>query len=165
MGKFSYRMQNILDLKLKFEEQAKQEFVAKKNLLDQEEEKKMILIERKAEYESKAKELLTGTLDVFEISVVKEAIMRMEEFIVIQEEQIQFAKKKLEKARIALEEVMKERKVQEILKENAFEEFLQEEKRLDHKEIDELTSYTYGRKAQLVGNNGMEEGGSHGKTE
>ncbi len=39
-----------------------------------------------------------------------------------------------------------ERKTHEKLKEKAFEEFLMEEKRQESKEIDQLTSYTYGQR-------------------
>lgn len=52
----------------------------------------------------------------------------------------------LEQARIKLAEVMMERKTHETLKEKAFEEFLREENRREGKEVDELTSYTYGQK-------------------
>ena len=41
---------------------------------------------------------------------------------------------------------MQERKTHEKLKEKAFEQFLQEEKQRESKEIDELTSYTYGQR-------------------
>ena len=61
-------------------------------------------------------------------------------------EGVEEAKQLLETAREKLAEVMQERKVQENLKEKAFEEFLLEEKRQESKEIDQLTSYTYGQK-------------------
>ena len=41
---------------------------------------------------------------------------------------------------------MQERKAQEKLKEKAFEAFLQDENAKESKEIDELVSFTYGRK-------------------
>ena len=42
MAKFIYRMQSILDIKTKMEEQAKMEFAAAKMRLDEEEEKKEV---------------------------------------------------------------------------------------------------------------------------
>ena len=42
---------------------------------------------------------------------------------------------------------MQESKTQEKLKEKAFEEFIHEENAREAKEVDELTSYTHGRKA------------------
>ena len=42
-----------------------------------------------------------------------------------------------------------ERKTHETLRDKAFQEFLMEEKKQESKEIDQLTSYTYGqRRAQ-----------------
>lgn len=56
------------------------------------------------------------------------------------------AEEKLERARERLAEVRMERKTHEKLKEKAFDAFLMEEKRQESKEIDELTSYTYGQR-------------------
>ena len=47
---------------------------------------------------------------------------------------------------IKLQDAMQERKIQEKLRENAFEAFMEEEKARESREIDELTSYTYGQK-------------------
>lgn len=148
MGRFRYRMQSILDIKIKMETQAKQNFAAAKKALDEEEEKLEILYQRKAAYEEEAKELLAGTLNVLEITTNKEAILRMEEYIVLQLQVIERAKRKVENAREALKEVMQEREIQEKLKEKAFENFLAEEKALESKEIDQLVSYTYGKRIQ-----------------
>lgn len=146
MARFRYSLQSILDIKLKMETQAKQDFSAAKNALDEEEEKLEALYNRKAGYEEEAKELLTGVLKVKEIEDNKNAILTMDEYIAIQQRQVELAQKRLEAARERLTEVMKERKTHETLREKAFEEFLQEENRQESKAIDELTSYTYGEK-------------------
>lgn len=150
MAVFRYRMQSILDIKLKMETQAKQEFAQAKQVLDREEEKLQDLYLRKQEYEKRAQELLKGKLDVLEITANKEAILRMDEYIFEQKKRVQKAKQLLENARLKLQEVMQERKVQESLKEKAFEAFLLEEKQQESKEIDQLTSYTYGQKLQMA---------------
>ena len=54
MAKFRYRMQSILDIKLKMETQAKQEFAQAKLALDREEEIMEQLKERKRSYEAEA---------------------------------------------------------------------------------------------------------------
>lgn len=149
MARFRYSMQSILDIKLKLETQAKQEFQAAKNALNQEE---LILAEyrrRKAACEQEAKKLLTGKLNVRDIEDNKTTILQLEEKIEMQLENVAKANKKVEMAREKLAEVMKERKTHENLKEKAFENFLQEEKREENKVIDELTSYTYGQKRQV----------------
>lgn len=147
MAKFRYKMQSILDVKLKMETQAKQEFALAKNALDEEEEKLEALYRRKNGYEEEAKKLLTGGLSVKDIRENKGALLKMDEYIKEQKVRIQIAETTVERARLKLQEVMRERKTQETLKEKAFEEFMREENRRESKEIDELTSYTYGQKA------------------
>lgn len=148
MAVFRYKMQSILDIKLKMETQAKQEFAQAKNVLDREEAKLEMLYNRKQEYEAYAKQLLKGKLDVQEINQNNVAIMKTQEAIDEQKKRVAKAQQLLEKAREKLQEVVMERKVQESLKEKAFEAFLQEEKQQESKEIDQLTSYTYGQKLQ-----------------
>lgn len=148
MAKFIYRMQSILDVKMKLEEQAKHAFAAAKNKVDEEEEKLNRLFSRKAAYEEEGKRLRLQTLDFLKLAENQNAVERMEELIAIQENRVRDAKDVLQEARDALALVMMERKAQEILKEKAFEEFRRELIRAESKEVDELTSYTYGRAAQ-----------------
>lgn len=146
MARFHYSMQSILDIKLKMETQAKQEFSAARAALDREEEKLSGLIDRKRGYEAKAEELLAGTLDLQEIEENQTAILSMDRFIADQRICVAAAERNLERAREQLTEVMKERKTHENLKEKAFDQFLVEENRREGKEIDELTSYVYGKR-------------------
>lgn len=149
MARFRYSLQSILDIKLKMETQAKQQFSAAKNALDEEEEKLAALYQRKADYEDEARGLLKGTLRVRDIEDTKNAILMMDQYIALQQQEVLLAQKKLEAARERLTEVMKERKTHETLREKAFEEFLREENKQESKSIDELTSYTYGQKRQV----------------
>lgn len=146
MARFRYKMQSILDIKLKMETQAKQDFAMAKLALDEEEEKLEALYQRKQDYEKEAEKLLTGGLCVQDIRENKAALMKMDEYIKEQKVRIQIAETAVERARLKLQEVMKERKTQETLRDKAYEEFLREENRKESKEIDELTSYTYGQK-------------------
>ena len=146
MARFRYRMQSILDIKLKMETQAKQEFAAAQLRLNEEEERLEALEERKSGYERQAREQLLGDLNCRNMAENKEAILRMDEYIALQRLQVREAEKKVELAREKLAEVMKERKSHESLKEKAFELFLTDEKKQESKEVDELTSYTYGQR-------------------
>ena len=146
MARFLYRMQSILDVKAKLEEQAKMDFAAAKIHLDEEEEKLEFLINRKIAYEEQGRELRKDSLKVLDIIENKDAIARMDEFIVFQKKSVQIAEEQLESARIKLQEAMQEIKTQEKLKEKAFEEFMHEENAREAKEVDELTSYTHGKK-------------------
>lgn len=149
MGRFRFRLQNVLNIKLKMENQAKQEFANAKIMLDEEEEKLEALLERKRGYENRAKELLSGVLNLQEIETNKNAILTMDSYIAAQRRQVEKARRRLEEVRERMTVAMQERKTQETLREKAFEEFLREENRAESKVIDELTSYTYGQKQEV----------------
>lgn len=146
MAKFIYRMQNILNLKLKLEEQQKMEFAAARKRLDEEEEKLELLLNRKAGYEEEGRRLREDSLNVQDIRDNRNAILQMDEYIAYQKVQVSKAEAELEKERQKLKEAMQERKIQEKLRENAFEAFMKEENAREGKEVDELVSYTYGQK-------------------
>ena len=146
MAKFIYRMQNILNIKYKLEDQAKNEFMVANRALQEEEEKKQQLVSRKKAYQHKAKELLSAKLDMFRIMENKEAIVRMDEYIKEQEIAIQRARKVVEEKAHQLAQLRQERKAQEKLREKAFENFMKEENSKESKEVDELVSFTYGKR-------------------
>ncbi len=146
MAKFIYRMQSILDIKEKMEEQARMEFAAARMRLNEEEEKLQTLMQRKEAYEEKGRELRKDNLKVMEIMENREDIAAMEEFITLQKIQLKRAEEQFEAARRKLQTAMQESKTQEKLKEKAFDEFVREENAREAKEVDELTSYTHGRK-------------------
>ena len=143
MAKFIYRMQSILDIKEKLEEQARKEFAAARMHLNEEEEKLALLKGRKSSYEEQGRELQKSGLNVLDILTNRNAITRMQEFIEIQRDAVEAANMQLEKARIKLRTAMQESKTQEKLRERAFEEFIREENAREAKEVDELVSYTY----------------------
>ena len=148
MARFIYKLQNVLNLKLKMEDQAKQAFSSAQMALNEEEEKLEQLKQKKRFYEDRAKELLSGTLNVQEIESNKNAILVMDNFVAEQYAQVDAARMRVESAREKMAVAMQERKTQEILRDRAFEEFLREENRAESKMIDELTSYTYGQKTE-----------------
>ena len=147
MAKFKYRMQSILEVKKKLEEQAKNEFAAARAALNEEEDKLEQLKKRKEAYEDEGRALRESTLNIMDIIENKEALLRMDEFIADQQLNVKRAQDRMEEARLALQNAMQESKTQEKLREKAFEQFVKEENKRESKEIDELVSYTYGRKA------------------
>lgn len=149
MARFRYSMQNILNIKLKLETQAKQDFSTAKAALDEEEARLGLLYDRKAEYEQEAGNLLAGRLNLRKIEENKAALRCMEDYIERQQRNVEKASRVLEAATERLKQVRIERRTHETLKEKAFEEFLMEEKRQESKEIDQLTSYTYGQRRNM----------------
>lgn len=148
MSRFRYRMQNILDVKSKLEEQARLDFAIANRALQEEEEKLETLKNRKQAYEDEIVALLQETLQLKRIRENEQASKTMDELIAAQRLQVRAAERKVEQARTKLREVMQERKTHEKLRERAFDEFVQEENAKESKEIDELTSYRYGQQEQ-----------------
>ncbi len=146
MAIFQYKMQGILDIKEKLEDKAKQDFAAANLRLDNEKKKLCELEESRIFYMQEGVKLRMEIIDVRKIRENKMAVLKIDEYIANQKKEIARAAKAVEKARAALQELMQERKAHEKLKENAFEEFLKEEQAAESKEIDQLTSYTYGQK-------------------
>ena len=143
MAKFSYRMQNILDIKLKMENQAKIAYgMANAKLMAEQEKLQKILI-RRAGYERQSRDLVNGSLNLTDIRECKRAIDVMKSLQRTQMMHVHNAEKEVERKRAALNEVLVERKTHENLKEKAFEQFKQELLSAEGKEIDELVSYSY----------------------
>ena len=128
MPRFRYRMQSILDIKLKLEEQARNEYAQAQLRLNEELDKKQALLARLAGYEEESRHLRESTLNVRELNENRNAISVIEEYIRIQELEVKKARKALEEKREALSRVMQERKMHEKLKEKALEEYLEEER-------------------------------------
>ena len=148
MAKFKYRMQNILDIKQKLEESAKMEF-SEANIRVMEEEEKLSEIEdRKRMYEAEGKRLRSARLHVADIKNNTQAISVLGGMVKVQEKEGEKAKVVQEQKRLKLQNAMQERKTQEKLYENAFEAFVREENARESKEIDELTSYVYGKRSK-----------------
>ena len=100
MAKFKYRMQSILEIKKKLEEQAKNEFAAARAALNEEEEKLERLNKRKEAYEEKGRSLRENTLNIMDIIENKEALLRMDEFIADQQLNVKRAQDRMEEARL-----------------------------------------------------------------
>lgn len=143
MAKFLYKLQNVLELKLKMEDQAKTAFTAAMQKADEENQKLEELRERRQAYEDEFRRCATGRLNPAELKLAKQNLNVMEELIAVQIEKTRNARKNLEVARYRLNEAVKERKIQEKLKENAFEQFKAELNEQEKKEIDELVSYRF----------------------
>ena len=144
MAGFHYRMQNILDMKLQLETQAKIAFAAAQARLDSEEEKLDGLRNRRQHYMEEGRALRSAGIDVLSLKENEQAVKKCDEDIKAQILQVHVAQRNLENARKRLQEITVDRKGHERLKEKAYEEFLEEEKMTEQKSIDELTSYTYG---------------------
>lgn len=144
MAKFVFKLQNILSIKEKLEDQAKAEYGMEIVKLREEEERLQFLIRKKESYQQELKEALTQILVLFEIKKLEHGVEIVKDHIEMQKIVIQKQQKKVDQAREKLDEAMKERKTFEKLKEKAFEEFKLEIEAQEKKEVDELTSFRFG---------------------
>ncbi len=148
MAKFIYRLQNILDVKLKLESQAKTAFSLAVAKLAEEEQKLEALYRMHEKAQEVYRNRSIGVLDLMELKEAKDMVEYIKGQIAEQKKAVDYAKKMLEVARFQLNEAMKDRKIHEKLKENAFEEFIHEENEAEKKEIDQLVSFTYNNKGK-----------------
>lgn len=146
MAKFIYRMQSILNIKEKMEEQAKMEFGQARMRLNEEEERLQELKRRREEYLAEGAEIRRKVLDYLKLQENEEALRYLKDAIREQRMRVRRAEEALEKARLRLQEFMIERKTHEQLRETAFEQFKTDLAKEESKEVDELVSYAYGRK-------------------
>ena len=149
MAKFRYRMQNILNIKEKLEMQAKNEFAAANMELLEEQERLSVMLRENAALQEEGRKLRQKeSLSIRDIADNSLSVSLMKEKMKRQALAIHRAEQKVEEKRKTMTDLMQERKTQEVLRDKAFEVFQQEEKAEEGKQIDQLTSYTYGQKAK-----------------
>ncbi|MCR5116693.1 MAG: flagellar export protein FliJ [Lachnospiraceae bacterium] len=146
MARFVFRLQSVLNIKLRLEEQQKLSFAAARRRLDDEELKLAGLMDRLSFYEDEGRHLRDSNLVLQDILDNEESIVRIKEYIVDQRQAVKRAEDALEEERLKLVEAIKERKMYEKLREKAFEEFMAEENHKEGVENDEHNSFVYSRR-------------------
>ena len=141
MARFRFPMQNILNMKEKLEEQAKNEYGQANARLLAEEKKLEQLNNRLEDARLQLKNVLREVLSMTEIHKRENAVVILKGYVKQQLLVVKRCEKEVEIAREKLTEAMKERKIFEKLREKAFDEFMKEEGRREQKEVDELMSY------------------------
>lgn len=165
MAKFIFKMQSILDIKFRLEDQAKTAYGEARARLNKEEEILEKLEDKKSYYEERTRSLISYSeekekkdqivfdekdtmvispkLNIKDIITCENGIETIKYHIKVQKIRIKQAEHELETAREKLNKAMIERKTYEKLKENAFEDFKKEIEAEEQKEIDELVSFKF----------------------
>ena len=143
MAVFRYSMQNILDVKLKLENQAKIAYGEANQAYMEQERILTELVLKRTRYEQELKRLMEGSLDVKQINQLRGQVADIKTLARRQMIEVHKAQRELDDARNHLNQVMQERKTQEKLKEKAFDRFKEELAKEEEKEIDELVSYSF----------------------
>lgn len=145
MAKFIFKMENILEVKRKLEDQEKSMYASALAVLDEEQQRLALLEQKREGYKERLTSIMTASLNIDQIKTLEDAVEVMKYRIREQMVRVQDAEIKAERARQALQEAMVERKTYEKLKEKAFEEFKLEINAQEKKEVDELVSFTYSK--------------------
>ena len=149
MARFVFSMESILQIKCKLEDQARAEYAVQMARLHQKQQKLDDLIRYKEQKQTQLKEQVSAVLELLRIRQLEDAVenikYNLQKIAVINQQ------RQVDQAREKLNEAMKERKTYEKLKENAFEEFKKEQNAEEQKEINELVSFRFGRKADREG--------------
>lgn len=143
MAKFIFKMESILSIKYKLEDQAKAEYGMEIARLREEERKLEMLVEKKEAYQAALTEAVQDALDIREIKDLENCVENMKYNINVQKFVIKQQQQRVDQAREKLDNAMKERKTYEKLKEKAFEQFKMEIEAQERKEIDELVSFRF----------------------
>lgn len=147
MARFIFKMQSILTIKEKLEEQARMDYALANARLREKEEQRDAVIRRRDGYLEEAVRLRSEILDPVRLSENEAALRYMKQALERAEKAVLKARAEVDLAREKLQEAIKERKIYEKLKERAFEAFKEEVNKAENKEVDELVSYVYGRRA------------------
>lgn len=150
MAKFVYKLQNLLDIRTRMEEQAKGVYGEAMAKLNDEEQKLEALMQRLSEYESEGQMLRQDKLSIMELRENTRAVDHIRDLVKEQQVAVRKAQDDVELARHRLQTAMQERKIQEKLKENKLDEFKRELVAAENKETDELVSYTYGERIKAA---------------
>ena len=145
MAKFIYKMQSLLNIKEKLEEQAKTAYGLAKAVLNEEETKLAGLFARKNQYIEEKRMGMSASINVHELTQLEHAIKSMEYKIAEQVLVVKQAEKNVMLAQTKLENAMKERKIQEKLREHALEQFMKEMEAAEQQEINELVTFRFGK--------------------
>ena len=106
MAKFQYKLQSVLDIKQKLENQEKIAFgLATAKLLEEQDTLQKLMLQ-KAGYDRQARKLLEGSINLLEINSCRKAVETMKTRIRAQVFEVHKAEKQLDIVRQRLNEVM-----------------------------------------------------------
>ena len=109
MAKFIFKMENILEVKRKLEDQAKSVYASALAVLDEEQKRLAYLEQQRESYKEKLTSMMVASLDIDQIRTLEDAVEVMKYRIREQMVRVQDAQIKAERARQALQAAMVER--------------------------------------------------------
>ncbi len=144
MKGFKFRLDSLLNVKEKLEQQAKIAYGEEVSKLNNEKKKLDDLYINKEENTQKQRESFTGVIDIFSFEQYRNYATKLDEMILNQIQAIKVQEIKTEEAREKLAEIVKERKALEKLKEKELEQYKKDVQLAEDKLVDELVTYKFG---------------------
>jgi len=141
MGRFYFRMESILNVREKIEEQKKQEYSNALNELHREISIKEKLTEESNELIHLLRSKIHDSIALNEIIFYNNYGNFLKRKIIKQEENVKLAYEKAEKKRQELIEASRQKKMLEKLKEKHWFNFLDDENKKEQRSIDEVVSF------------------------
>lgn len=146
MKGFKFRLQSILGIKEKLEQQAKIILSEENAKLNQEQLKLQNLFKDKKNILQKMKDSFTGTIDIISFDAYRNYSLKVDDMIKEQKVVIEKQLIVVTEAREKLATIVKERKALEKLKEKEIEVYNREMQLAEDKQIDELVTYKFGKR-------------------
>ena len=146
MAKFQFRLQNVLNIKEKFEEQKKMELSDANQALNIEENRLQHFTLLKDNNIGVFKDRIGSRITVKDIRDLGKINQYYSTVIDEQNVVVHKANNRVSCIKKELKEALIERKMYEKLKENAYTKYYQEEGKEEQKQLDEIVSYKYKKK-------------------
>ncbi|NLK20759.1 MAG: flagellar export protein FliJ [Epulopiscium sp.] len=141
MGRFQFRLDNILNIREKLEDKKKQEYGEASTSFQNEKEIKHQLINKTDNIFCGMRDMLENKITPREVLYYNQYIGFLKERIIEQNKKVEDAARHMENKRCELLEVVKQRKMLESLKEKQKAAFLEEVNKSEQKIIDEIISF------------------------
>ncbi|GKX28986.1 hypothetical protein SH1V18_14660 [Vallitalea longa] len=143
MAKFQFRLQNVLNIKEKLEEQKKMELSNAHQLLDIEEKRLEHLTALRDDNIKILRNKVGNKITVKDIRDIGESNQYYSNIIIQQDIVVAKANDRVSFIKKELKEALIEKKIYEKLKENAYAKYYDEECKEEQKHLDEIVSYRY----------------------
>ncbi len=141
---FKYKLEPILNLKEKMEDNKKRELGLANQLYERAKTEKAKLVEARNKAYEEAKMQNSNRVNIEHLKQLNQYLNYMKQEIHHKEQEVIKASIKVDEKRNELIEAVKERKILENLKEIKLEEYKEEETKKENNIIDEIVTYKYG---------------------
>ncbi len=152
MKRFSFRLDRILQYKTQAEEHKRRELAARTEELRQENDILLNLTRRKEEYLERYSACFRGKVDIDGLKTTRRFLDKLHRDLVLQARRVIECEKKMELAKAALLEAMRDRKKYENLKERKLAAYIKDSNIEEQKRLDEFGSQAALRKDRVSKN-------------